>query len=81
MACGQPAKTEQDKKWERENDARALIEAQEIRDDPKRYKGAMQGLKDKQEETAKTAALEAKVAKDLKKTFPHNPGKSDKGGY
>ena len=35
------AMTESDKKWQIEQDAKALVEAQVIRDDPKRFEAAV----------------------------------------
>lgn len=58
-----------DKKWERENDCRTLVEAQEIRADKTRYKAAMRALDDKQTATTNALVLEKKAAKHLKAAF------------
>ena len=56
------------KKWEAESDARALIEAEEIKNDSKRYERAKKELK-RQAKAAADAAIENKVGKKLGETY------------
>ena len=56
-------------KWEVENAARTLIEAQAIEAKPKFYETVKKELI-KQAKAAAAAALEAKVTKGLKKLYP-----------
>jgi len=55
-------------KWEVEQGARTLIEAQEIEGRPKFYAAVKKELV-RQAKAAQAAALEAKVSKKLKETF------------
>lgn len=54
-----------DKDFQREEDARTLMRAVEIRSDAKRLKAAQKEL-DKMEREAKKASLDRKIAKKLK---------------
>jgi hypothetical protein len=66
--CAQPSSM-MDDKYQAEDDARTLTRAQEVRQDAKRHKRAMEHL-NKQATTNKQAAdLEKKVSKALKTAF------------
>ena len=59
-----------DKEYQAENDGRTLLEAQEIRNDPKRHDCALTCLKDKHTAAMDAVAMEEKVKKGLKAAFP-----------
>ena len=43
------AMTDEDKRWETEQDARSLVEAELVQGDPKRYKAAVAKIKEENE--------------------------------
>lgn len=55
--------TVQDRKWQRESDARSLLEAQEIRQDKKRYTAAKKELAAIVQRAKKEALVKAVGAK------------------
>ena len=61
--------TADDAKWEIEQDARTLREAEEIKVDSKRFRKAGKELK-KQAEAARRASAAVNATKGLKKAFP-----------
>ena len=56
------AMSDEDKKWQRRDDARTLARAEEIKADKERYKGAMLGAKEILEEETKRLNGLTKVA-------------------
>ena len=63
-----PVATAEDQKWEIENDARTLREAEEIKAEPKRLKKAIAELQ-KQADAAQQAVATANATTGLKKAF------------
>ena len=81
MACTTEKKIDGFDKWEVEGAASTLIEAKEITKRPKFYKTVLKEV-DKQIKAAQAVALEAKVGKQLKKTYGNpRPHKNKKKGY
>lgn len=70
-----PTLTKDQQKWIRESDAHSLAEAERIKADPTRFKGAQSEAKKMAEATAKQAQALKKVAG---KTSSKQPQKSKK---
>jgi len=58
-----------DEKWRAERDGDTLIDAQEIRSDPKRLKKALKHLADRRDDAAKAFSLESKTKTRMKESF------------
>ena len=58
-----------DDKWRAERDGDTLIDAQEVRGDPKRLKKALAHLADRRDDAAKAFSLESKTKTRMKESF------------
>jgi hypothetical protein len=71
-----------DAEYRADADGHTLMEAQEIRNDPKRHKAAMACLKKDAAAAGSAVELESKVSKGLKAAFPKDKKhSSNPGGY
>lgn len=85
MSC-RPTMSDEELKWQRRSDARTLAEAEQIRADKERYRGAIIGAQEIASKQIKEVQSIAKVAgmkapKDTSGSFPTSTQPFNKRGY